>query len=355
MANASEVLFEDTAPFLSVVYACLLFLFVLLSLTANIAVCMTIFSCSGLRTPLDFYILNLAIGDLVSSFFGTFTVDNVQLDWSLGVGFCKFTYYIIFVSFSLTVLTLCVMCMERYYGICRPLKHPNENLFRRHRFIIPITWLLSLLMFIPLLLAYNLEEVETTMGKTKEMCSETWSLESKKYYALIVVMIFIVAPCVLMAFLFTKIILKLDAPRSSSSGGSVILHKKRKAECKMLVVLFFIQFMCWTPALILKLLHNFEQTGSTYLKIWLFLELLHFLRAFLYPSVYYVMYASYRSNLRALLKSCFLGPARSKDSARNSVKKEPSSSSAPSETSMKYSSPPDYNSQFSENELSTAM
>ena len=353
-SNTSDIILQDTAPLLSVLYICVLFIVVFVSLTTNIVVCTTIFSSSGLRSPLDFYILNLAVGDILSSFFATFTVDNVQLEWSLGTGVCKFIYYMNFVCFSVTVVLLCLMCAERYYGICKPLKPPKENVFRRYNISIPITWLVSVLIFIPFLLACDVEQIQTTSG-TKQMCSETWGSDSKRYYALFVLLAFLVAPGGLMAFLFARIILKLNTPRTSTSGGSVVLHKKRKAESKLLLVLVLLQFTCWTPIIILKLIHHFEATGTNYLKMWLFLELVHFSRPFMYPLVYYLMYPVFRNNLKALFKSCFPSPARSKNSTNGSISKEPPGSSAPSETSMKFSSPPEYNFQFSGNGLSTAM
>lgn len=334
MTNASGIILEDTAPTLSVVYTCFLFLVVFLSLTTNIAVCVTIFSCPGLKTPLDFYILNLSITDLFSSFIATFTVDNVRLEWSLGSGFCKLTSYFIFTCFSVTILTLSLMFGERYYSIYQSLKHPQKNLFRRCRLTITTAWVLSLLVFIPFIFAFSLEEITTTAGETKEICAETWSSQSKKYYALFVFIMFILAPSGIMAFLFAKIFQKLNEPLSSNSGGSVILHKKRKSESQMLLVLYLLQFSCWTPTIVLNLLHNFDQTGSNYLKIWLFLKLLHFLRAFLHPLVYYFMYPGFRNNLRALFKSCCPSSARSKNNASGNVIKESyvSSNSVPRKT-----------------------
>ena len=303
--SKSAFLSEGIDPSLSTIYICILLIIAFFALLANTAVLATIYSSVELRRPIDFYIANLAVSDIVSAFFSTFTLDNAKMQWEIGKELCKVCYYFMYLGYAVTILTLCVMSIERYHGICKPLKHRTVTPFQKCKLSIPVVWLISALVSSPYIYAYGVEDfVVSKTNKYHHMCAEKWSPDSQKAYTVTFIIILFLTPVALVIFTFSKIIEKLTSPRSASSGGNVILHKKRKRIAQMLLLMVTAHFLCWSPTLFFKLAHAFSGISSGSLSLWLWFELIHLGRSLLYPLIYVTMHRRFSSSLKELYDSC---------------------------------------------------
>ena len=214
-------------------------------------------------------------------------------------------YYLVFVTYAVTLLTLCLASVDRFYGICLPTKHRQVLLLKKQSISICLIWLLSCLLFAPYIYAYEVKEIKLSSGKTKQICTQTWNNDIEQtYYSLVVLLLLFLAPLALFSFVFVKVFRKLQEPRSTASGGNAILHKKRKQMTFMLLFMIASQYFCWGPAIIGNTVHIFGNTPLSYFNIWLLFELLHFLRSIIYPLIYLAMYRNFRASLKALFSSC---------------------------------------------------
>ena len=343
MVSNSGALVQNIDTPLVNLYVGLLLLVVFLSLVSNIIVLTALYTQhSNLRNSMDFFIANMAVSDIISSFSATFTLNNAKLHWTIGAATCKMCYYLVFVSYAVIILTLCVATVDRFYGICLPAKHRKVFLLKKQMTPICLTWILSCLLFAPHIYAYDIEEFKLSNTKTMQICTQTWaSVSEQTFFILVVLVLFYLSPIALFAFVFVKVFQKLQEPRSTASGGNAILYKKRKRMTVMLLMLITLQYICWTPSILANLVHVFGRTSLGYFNMWLVFELLHFLRSVFYPLVYLTMYQNFRASLKALFSSCC--SARSNPTNTTIVEardlSQPSSvpvSSAASDRSMSY-------------------
>lgn len=339
----SETLFQNIDAALVDFYVAFLLAIVFLSLVANITVLTALYTQNAnLRNSMDIFIANMAVSDIVSSFSATFTLNNAKLQWTIGNGTCKMCYYLVFVSYAVTVLTLCLASLDRFYGICLPTKHRQVIFFKKQTISVCLTWILSCLLFAPYIYAYDVKEFKLSNGKTKQICTQTWNSDSEQtHYSLVVLLVLFLMPSALFVFVFVKVFNKLQEPRSTASGGNAILHKKRRQMTFMLLLMVALQYLCWSPAIIANTLHIFGQTSRGHFNIWLVFELLHFLRSLVYPLIYLAMYQNFRASLKALFSSCCSTASHANNTANSTGKdySQPSSvpvSSAASDRSASY-------------------
>lgn len=344
ISTNSGKLFENIDPTLVDVYVVFLLTIVFFSLLGNIIVLTALYSQkANLRNSMDVIIANLAVSDIISSFSATFTLNNAKLLWSSGSGTCKMCYYLVFVSYAVSVLTLSLASVDRFYGICLPTKHRQVLLLKKQSISICLIWMLSCLLFAPYIYAYEVKEFKLSSGKTMQICTQTWNSDSEQiYYLLVVLLLLFLAPIALFIFLFVKVFHKLQEPRSTASGGNAILHKKRKKMTIMLLLMIASHYVCWGPAIIGNTADIFGNTPPSYFNIWLLFELLHFLRSIIYPLIYLAMYQNFRASLKALCSFCCSAASHTNNATttgtRNNLS-QPSSvpvSSAASDRSASY-------------------
>lgn len=306
VSSNSEALFQNINTSIVDFYVAVLLVVVFLSLVSNIVVLTALYTQhSNLRNSVDFFIANVAVSDIISSFSATFTLNNAKLHWSSGAGTCKMCYYLVFVSYAVAVLTLCLASVDRFYGICLPTKHRQVFLPKKQMISICLIWTLSCLLFAPYIYAYDVEEFKLSNEKTMQICTQTWVSDSEQiYFSFVVFFLLFLSPIAVIAFVFIKVLQKLREPRSTASGGNAILHKKRKRMTFMLLLMITLQYICWAPSIVANVFHIFGQTSPSYFNIWLVFELLHFLRSLIYPLIYFTMYQNFRASLKALFSSC---------------------------------------------------
>lgn len=343
VSTNSGTLFRNIDASLVDFYVAFLLTIVFLCLVANIIVLTALFTQkANLRNSMDVFIASMAVSDIVSSFSATFTLNNAKLQWTIGNSTCKMSYYLVFVSYAVTVLTLCLASLDRFYGICLPTKHRQIFLFKKQTISVCFTWILSCLLFAPYIYAYDVKEFKLSNGKTKQICTQTWNSDSEQtFYSLVVLLLLFLLPSALFVFVFVKVFHKLQEPRSTTSGGNAILHKKRKQMTLMLLLMTVSHYFCWSPAIIANTVYIFAQTPQNYFNIWLVFELLHFLRSLIYPLIYLAMYQNFRASLKALFSSCRSEASHANNTTNSTAKdlSQPSSvpvSSAASDRSASY-------------------
>ncbi|KAL6730623.1 hypothetical protein Aduo_001579 [Ancylostoma duodenale] len=127
---------------LSIVF---LFLFTL-SLIGNSLVIFTILSKTHrTRSITNFYLLNLAVADLLRSVvcMPLTLLSELTKCWLLGPMMCKAVAYLQPVGVCASAYTLAVIAVERYYAICRPLQSRKWRTKKRALFTISLVWVFS--------------------------------------------------------------------------------------------------------------------------------------------------------------------------------------------------------------------
>lgn len=143
--------------FVLTIYAVIFFI----GLVGNIMTIVIIKYNTYLRTPTNFYLLNLAVSDLMM-LLCNLPLEMIEIyyrQWPLPVAFCKLRSICAEFFTCSSILTILAFTCERYFAIVHPIHFHQLSHFRRARNIIVIIWCISLAFSLPLGLSYEIESV----------------------------------------------------------------------------------------------------------------------------------------------------------------------------------------------------
>lgn len=139
----------------------------LISVIGNGMICVIVKSSPRMQTVTNFFIVNMATGDLLMAIFCVPTSSISMLIlyyWPFGMFFCVFVNYSQAVSVLVSAYTLVAISIDRYMAILWPLK---PRISKRYAFIIiSIVWLFALLTALPIAIVSGL----TQPSDWHEMC-----------------------------------------------------------------------------------------------------------------------------------------------------------------------------------------
>ena len=122
-------------------------LVMLLSLFGNVLVCLAVYRNPRLRCPSNYYIISLAFSDIFQSLC-TMPLSIGMLmtgDWPFGTSACYFAAICKFALVKISVYTMVLMAVNRYYKIVKPAKYQTTY---KKKFIIvtaSLVWIIGIL------------------------------------------------------------------------------------------------------------------------------------------------------------------------------------------------------------------
>eukprot|EP00076_Gallus_gallus_P010619 XP_004944873.1 alpha-1B adrenergic receptor isoform X1 [Gallus gallus] len=131
--------------------------FILFAIIGNILVILSVACNRHLRIPTNYFIINLAIADLLLSF--TVLPFSATLEilgyWVLGRIFCDIWAAVDVLCCTASILSLCAISIDRYIGVRYSLQYPT--LVTRRRAILALlgVWVLSMVISIGPLLGWK--------------------------------------------------------------------------------------------------------------------------------------------------------------------------------------------------------
>jgi hypothetical protein len=146
---------------LLIIYAIIFFI----GLVGNIMTIIIIKYNTHLRTPTNFYLLNLAVSDLMM-LMCNLPLEMIEIhyrEWPLSIIFCKLRNICAEFFTCSSILTILAFSCERYFAIVHPLHFYQLSHFRRAQNMILIIWFISLVFSLPLGLSYEIEKNLTTI------------------------------------------------------------------------------------------------------------------------------------------------------------------------------------------------
>lgn len=127
--------FRTTSLFQTIVYFMYTWIF-LVAFIGNGIVCFIVKSCQSMRTVTNFFIANLAVGDILMSLFCvpfTFVPTLILSYWPFGTVLCHLVNYAQATSVLVSAYTLVAISVDRYIVIMWPLR---PRITKRFVFII---------------------------------------------------------------------------------------------------------------------------------------------------------------------------------------------------------------------------
>ena len=290
---------------------CLIFL---VSLAGNTVVGIIVYKTKTMRKPINFFIVNMAMSDLL---FPVFLIpreiqllynDSWLVSGPLGQALCKLVIFFSDVSLIVSIQSLVLIAVDRFGAVVFPLRYPLIS-SKLCPFFILATWIVAMAFQSPKLFAYKLFEYPGSL-----LCEMRWNeafgeLSSIENYYVSILVIFFIIPFVLLAILYVIIYLKVKSQkspgervRSANFGQQRQQRKRNMLKMAFAIVLGFA--VCWLPLSIFWFLFFFVSDiwscGSQH-----FIILAFFMaraNCALNPCICFIFSRNYREGLKTLLR-----------------------------------------------------
>ena len=310
----------DCSPTVPITFTVILSTISLSALTGNLAVTTTFINTVNLKTSPNYYIVNMAVSDLLCVAFNWplyATEGMLQAGGSLITDpvvaslFCKLGIYSRAISYVVSILSLVLIAVDRFIGTAFPLKSLMLTGRIRKIFLV-LSWCLPGLGLVPYFLHSKIIGV-----KEHTFCRNTMSHLLLKIYHFVGFVLFYCVPLALIIVLYSCIMKHLQRiiRRTIQNGQRDNARTKRIKQNQNImkifgsIVLGF--FTCWTPLYVymfLKLLYPSIFTNDQCLSIKLvgiFYYIFPLLSTAINPFILITFSSSYRAAVKSMC-SCLL-------------------------------------------------
>ncbi|XP_070690331.1 adrenoceptor alpha 1Aa [Pempheris klunzingeri] len=149
-SNCSQVLVTELNVVKAVVLGLVLGVFIVFGIVGNILVILSVVCHRHLRTVTHYLIVNLAVADLLlSSTVLPFSAILEIVDrWMFGRAFCNVWAAVDVLCCTASIMSLCVISVDRYIGVSYPLRYPTIMTKRRALLAVMLLWVLSVIISI---------------------------------------------------------------------------------------------------------------------------------------------------------------------------------------------------------------
>ncbi|XP_061169047.1 QRFP-like peptide receptor [Saccostrea echinata] len=288
------------------------------SLIGNFLVILVVAYNKRLRTTTNFYIVNLAVADLLVTFscYWVSTVDDLTDGWILGSFFCKFNAFAQVTSLVASIMSLMLIACDRFFGIVYAMKaHVIE---RKAYHSLILIWILSIAAGVPMLVKKELMSRQW-LDYREMWCDDTWELNAVggnsaeirpgrvAYYTCISFILYFI-PLVVMAVAYCCVIRTLWTSKAPGERTTKDVNIQTKVKRKVVIMLVFILAvfgLCWMPLQLAVLYSEYKPLSDT---LWDGFEDFYYIAqvlAFSNSAINPLLYAGFNDNFRKGFKQMF--------------------------------------------------
>lgn len=149
----------------AVIIALILLLIIVGTIVGNILVCIAVCLVKKLRRPCNYLLVSLAISDICVAVLvmPMATLYEILGKWSFGPVMCDLWVSFDVLSCTASILNLCMISVDRYYAITKPLQYGVKRTPKRMIVCVSLVWLgAACISLPPLLILGNQHELNNT-------------------------------------------------------------------------------------------------------------------------------------------------------------------------------------------------
>ncbi|XP_063890511.1 cardioacceleratory peptide receptor isoform X1 [Helicoverpa armigera] len=252
----------------------------------NASVIAALLCTNARKSRMNFFIMQLAIADLFVGLIYVFPdiIQKITIAWLAGEFMCKTVKFLQAVVMYASTYVLVALSIDRCDAITNPMNFSGS--WNRARALIVSAWLISIVFSIPLLILYEVKEVQGQMQCWIDLGTpRRWQI----WMSLISIMIFVL-PALTIAACYAVIVLTIwtkskavvmsppinsrrtktlrngqiesdpDSRRASSRG---LIPRAKIKSVKMTFVIVFVFVLCWSPYIVFDLLQVYQHIPPT--------------------------------------------------------------------------------------------
>ena len=190
------------------------------SLVGHFLIVLVVYKTPTLRKPINMLIANMAISDLVGTY----------------------------ISSLVSVRSLVLITVDRFGAVVVPLHYPLIT-SKQCPFFIVATWIIAMAVHSSYLAVSKLVEYPGGMRCTSQW-RENFGANANRNFVLVVAIVFFYTPFVLLAILYSVILIKLKRqahPGEASANAEEQRTKRIRNVLKMAIAINVVFFICWIP------------------------------------------------------------------------------------------------------------
>jgi len=308
---SDQVCRSDISSVTQAIEVSLYIIVMLVSLIGNALIFAVVYKNRRMRTPVNFFVVNMSIADiLITVFYMPRMISRIWLgsEWGISGGLghflCKVVPFTQELSASVSVLTLILMAVDRFFAVLFPFKRTFTNTVAY--ISIAFVWLTAMAVRSPMF--YGLRFVQQEDGKT--FCSLRLDSEiAFNIYSRFAFILFYVIPLSVIVVLYGAVLVSLKKRKPVGVDLTTIQRKYKdrlKRTRKVMSMLFTIVFVFavfWCLHFFLPIL--FARYGAKVCELIFPAFFLGHATSAINPCIYLIYIENYRRGFQAILNPLY--------------------------------------------------
>ena len=290
-------------------------LIIAVSLIGNSFIVLIVYKTPALRKPINYFIANMAMSDLLCSIF--LPPRNLSLIhrkdlWLIagqfGQAWCKLVPFFDGVSGNVSIQNLVLITVDRFVAVVFPLRSPLIR-SKLCPFFILGTWIVAAAVFSPLLFTFQLVEYSGEMRCDMRWKKAFGESSSDTDYLLAGSLLVRYIPVMLLIILYSIIIIKLKKqkhPGEQSANTQEQRNRRNRNVLQLSIAIVLVFVFCWLPFTTSLLIMRYRGSSihSVSCGFWLYYYVTYYMAvgySAINPIICFLFSSNYREGLERLM------------------------------------------------------
>uniref|UniRef100_A0A3B5LCD0 G-protein coupled receptors family 1 profile domain-containing protein n=1 Tax=Xiphophorus couchianus TaxID=32473 RepID=A0A3B5LCD0_9TELE len=238
----------------------------------NSLTCAVILRYKVMQTPTNYYLLSLAVSDLLVLLLGMpLELYEMQQNYPflLGEGGCYFKIFLFETVCFASILNVTALSVERYVAVVHPLKVKHLATRAHVKRVILVLWGLSMLCAMPNASLHGIVVLPPRFGREfprSAICNVVKPAWMYNMIILVATLVFFALPLLIISILYLLIGLQLHREKvrntAAANGDSLGPNSLSRSHRQRLSVLVVVFSLCWAPFHVDRLMWSYIDPSS---------------------------------------------------------------------------------------------